>query len=242
MGFAAPIIPFIPHIAGAIAGIFGGKAATKAAQKRSPEEQTALTGAQGAGSTLASQGAQQFATGTGLIQSGQTALAQPTSYFSRLLSGNRALQSQAIAAPRAAISDTFAGAGRQLEQSGVRGAARDEAKGELARQQAGAISSLITGVQPAAAGALTQIGQTSIGQGGAIAGQGSAAVGQSGNLFQNLLGQGFQNRTYAREQGQQFGQQAGGFVFDLLKGVLGKKGGGGFGTPLGPLSIPGSGG
>lgn len=214
-----PVVPFIPTIASAIGGIFGGKKATSAAQKRSPEEQTALTGAQGAGSTLAAQGGNQFSTGTGLIQSGQTSLAAPTGYFSRLLSGNRALQSQAIAAPRAAISDTYAGAERGLERSGVRGAARDEAKAELGRQQAGAISSLITGVQPGAAGALTSIGQTSIGQGTGIAGQGIGATGASGNIFSNLLGQGASNRVYARDQGQQFGSGFGGLIFDVLKGT-----------------------
>jgi hypothetical protein len=238
MGFLAPAVPFIGS---AIAGIFGGKKATAAAQKRSPEEQTALTGAQGAGSTLASQGERQFSTGTGLIQSGQTSLAAPTGYFSRLLSGNRALQSQAIAAPRAAISDTYSGAERGLEHSGVRGAARDEAKAELGRSQAGAISSLITGVQPAAAGALTQIGQTAIGQGAGIAGQGIGATGQSGNIFQNLLGQGAANRQYARQEGQNFGTGFGGLIFDVLSGLKKKPGGGLPGTPLGPLAIPGGG-
>lgn len=214
-----PVVPFIPAIAGAIGGIFGGKKATAAAQKRSPEEQTAVTGAQGAGTTLAGQGNQQFATGTGLIASGTSTLQQPTNYFSRLLSGNRALQSQAVAAPRGAITDTYSGAERSLERSGVRGAARDVAKADLAKGQAGAISSLITGVQPAAAGALTSIGEGQQAAGAGLTGQGIAATGQSGNIFQQLLGQGFQNRTYARQEGQNFGSGFGGLIFDLLKGV-----------------------
>ncbi len=226
-----PVAPFLPQIIGAgaglLGGIFGGKKATKAAQQRSPEEQTGLTGAQTGGSALAAQGGQQFSTGTGLISQGQSTLSQPSSYFSRLLSGNRALQDQAIAAPRGAITDTYSGAARSLEQGGVRGAQRDVAKSDLARDQAGAISSLITGVQPAAAGALTSIGQTQIGQGAGIAGQGMSATGGSANLFQNLLGQGANNRMYARDQGQQFGGGFGGLIFDLLKGVKRKGGGGG---------------
>lgn len=233
-----PVVPFIPMIASAVGGIIGGKKATKAAETRTPEEQTALTGAQGAGTTLAGQGAGQFSSGTGLIQSGQTSLAAPTSYFSRLLSGNRALQSQAIAAPRAAIQDTYAGAERGLERSGVRGAARDVAKADLAKQQAGQISSLITGVQPGAAAAMTQIGQTSIGQGSALTGQGAAATGASGNIFQNLLGQGSANRVYGRSEGQQFGSGFGGLIFDALKGFKGRGGSGMPGTPVGPLAIP----
>src|SRR5258708_23778011 len=113
------VIPFIPTIAGAIGGIFGGKKAQSAAQQRSPEEQAALTGAQGAGTALGTQGAQQFGTGTGMIAQGASTLAQPTSYYAKLLGGNRALQSQAIAAPRGAIADTYGGAQRSLERSGV---------------------------------------------------------------------------------------------------------------------------
>jgi hypothetical protein len=239
-----PVVPFIPAIAGAIGGIFGGKKATQAAQQRSPEEQTALTGAQGAGTALGTQGATSFGTGTGLIQSGQTSLAAPTNYFSQLLSGNRALQSQAIAAPRAAIQDTYSGAERGLERSGVQGAARDVAKADLAKQQAGQISSLITGVQPGAAAAMTQIGQTSIGQGTSLTGQGSAATASSGNVFQNLLQQGSANRQYGRSEGQNFGSGFGGLIFDALKGF---KGGGNTntsmpGTRLGPLALPSVGG
>ena len=210
------VVPFIPTIAGAIGGIIGGKKSTSAALKRSPEEATSLTGAQGAGTALGTQGAQSYATGTGLVQQGQSTLAQPTNYYSRLLGGNRALQSQAVAAPRGAISDVYRGAERNLEQGGVRGAQRDVAKGELGRQRAGQISSLITGVQPAVAGALTDIGQTQTGQGAAISQAGSAATGASGNVFANLLGQGATNRTYARGEGEKFGSGFGGLIFDIL--------------------------
>lgn len=213
-----PVVPFIPAIAGAIGGIFGGKKATASAMQRSPEEQTALTGAQGAAGNLASQGSQQFATGTGLTASGTSTLQQPTNYFSKLLSGNRALQSQAIAAPRGAIEDTYAGAERSLDRSGVRGAARDVAKADLAKNQAGAISSLITGVQPGAASALTSIGTTEQGIGANISGQGIGATGGSGNLFQNLLSQGSANRQYGNQQGQQFGGAFGKLLFGLLGG------------------------
>jgi hypothetical protein len=224
-----PVTPFIPAIAGAAAGIFGGKAATSAAMKRSPEEQQALTGAQGAGTSLGTQGGSLFKTGTGMVQQGQSTVAQPTNYFSKLLSGNRALQSQAVAAPRAAISDTYRGAERNLEQGGVRGASRDQAKGDLSRQRAGQISSLITGVQPAAAGALTSIGENQTSQGVATAGQGVGATGASGNIFANLLQQGNANRQYGRSEGQNFGSGFGGLIFDMLQATgkfKGKSGGG----------------
>lgn len=220
-----PVVPFIPAIGSAIGGIFGGKKATQAAQTRSPEETAALTGAQGAGTALAGQGRNLFGTGTGMVAQGQTTLAQPTGYYQKLLSGNRALASQAIAAPRAAIGDIYTGAARSLEQSGVRGAARDVASGELARQRASQIGSLITGVQPAAAQALTSIGETQTGQGAGLAGAGASATQASGGLFSGLLGQGAANRQYARGEGEKFGTSFGSLIFDLLSGGA-KRGGG----------------
>jgi hypothetical protein len=220
-------MPFIPAIGSAIGGIFGGKKATAAAQKRSPEEATALAGGQAAGTALAGQGAGLYGTGTGMVRQGETTLAQPTSYYQRLLSGNRALASQAVAAPRAAISDVYRGAERNLEQGGVRGAARDVAKGEIARSRASQISGLITGVQPGAASALTGIGQGQVGAGAGIASTGVGATGASGSLFANLLPQGMANRQYARGEGEKFGTGFGGLIFDILSGVKGvkKKGG-----------------
>lgn len=203
------VAPFIPAIAGAVGGIIGGKKATSSAMKRSPEEAAALAGGQATAGTLRSYG-------TGLINEGQANLAQPASYYSRLLGGNRALASQAIAAPRAAISDVYTGAERGLERSGVRGAARDVAAGELQRQKAGQISSLITGVQPAAAGALTDIGQTQTATGAPM-------IGQAGSIYTNLLQQGAVNREYARGEGEKFGKGFGGLIFDLLNIPFGKK-------------------
>lgn len=221
-----PVVPFIPAIGSAIGGIFGGKRATQSATQRSPEEQTALTGAQGAGRFLSQTGASSVGTGQGMIRGGQQTLAQPTSYFSRLLSGNRALQSQAVAAPRAAISDTYRGAERGLERGGVRGAARDQAKAELGRERAAAISSLITGVQPGAAAALTGIGEGEIGAGSSLVGQGIGAAGAGGGIFAGLLGEGANNRAYGRAEGEKFGSGFGGLIFDLLRGAMGGRGGG----------------
>lgn len=217
------VIPFIPLIAAGVSaggGYLAARAAAKSAATRSPEEIAALQGASGSAGSLQSQGSNLFGTGTGLIQAGQQTMAPATSYFSRLLSGNRALASQAISGPRAAITDVYRGASRSLEQSGVRGAARDVATTDLARQQAGQIGSLITGVQPAAANALTSTGQTQIGQGAGIAGQGSSATSAGGGLFANLLGSGFQNRMVGQQTGAQAAQQWGALTAQLLNASL----------------------
>lgn len=218
-----PVVPFIPMIASTVGGMIASKKAQSSAQKRSPEEATALGGAQAAGGASAGQGQNLFGTGTGMVAEGQQTLAQPTGYFQKLLSGNRATMSQAVSQPRAAISDTYRGAERSLEQGGVRGAARDVAKGELGRNRAGQMSSLITGVQPMAAQALTGIGQTQTGQGAGVAGQGVGATGQAGNIFGNLLGPGFENRKYAAGEGEKFGSNVGGLIFDVLSQSMKKK-------------------
>lgn len=212
-----PVVPFIPMIASTIGGAIAAKKGQSAAMKRSPEEATSLTGAQESGGANAAQGAGLYGAGTGMVKRGQATLEQPTNYFSKLLSGNRALQSQAVSAPRGAISDVYRGAERNLEQGGVRGASRDVAKAELGRERAGKISSLITGVQPAAAGALTDIGQTQTAQGAGIAGQGVGATGQAGGLFSRLLDQGSENRQYGRKEGEKGGAAWGGLIFDVLK-------------------------
>lgn len=227
MGFLAPAMPWIIKGGAMLGGMFAGRKATSSAMQRSPEEQTALTGAQGAGGELAK-------TGADLTSTGMQTTAPATNYYQALLHGNRALQSQATAAPRAGITDVYSGAQRGLEQSGVRGAQKDVATGELQRQKAGQIASLVTGVQPAAAAALTQTGLEQSQQGG-------ARTAGAGNLYQNLLGQGAQNRRYGREEGEKAGQGMGGFLFDILSGTMGKKagmgnmgGGGGAGSYMSP--------
>jgi hypothetical protein len=127
--------------------------------------------------------------------------------------------SQATAAPRAAITDVYRGAERSVEKSGVQGAAKDVQMGELNRQRAGQIAGLTTGVQPAAADRLTDIGQTQTGQGAPM-------IGEAGSIYSNLLGQGAANRVYGRGEGEKAGTGVGGFLFDIMNSSLGKGSGG----------------
>jgi hypothetical protein len=207
-----PLAPFTPYIIQGGASLLGGllgKKSQSAAQKRSPEEQASLTGAQGAAGNLAS-------TGASMTETGQATQRPATSYYDTLLRGNRAQMAQATAAPRAAITDIYRGAERGVERSGVQGAAKDVQTGELNRQRASQLSSLVTGVQPAAAEALTGIGQqqTTTGVG---------ASGTAGSIYSDLLGQGAGNRRYARAEGEKAGQGIGGLLFDVASGVFKKK-------------------
>lgn len=182
-----PVVPLAIMAGGAVISHFAAKSATNAAMQRSPEEQAALSGAQTGAGTLQQSGAEGIATG-------KETQAPATSYFDTLLRGNRAQQAQATAAPTARITDVYSGAERGLEQSGVRGAARDVASADLTRNKAGAIAGLVSGVQPAAANALTSIGQTQ-------QQQGASMVASGNNTYAGLLGAGQANRQAAQPAG-----------------------------------------
>lgn len=236
-----PVTPFIPLIAkgaSVVGGLLGGKLAQNAAQQRSPEEQAALTGASGAASNLQT-------TGQGLIGQGLPGVQQSMGYYSSLLNGNRSQMGLATAAPRAAITDQTRGAEQGLERSGLRGGIRDLAKANLQRQSAGQIAGLTTGVQPDAARALGALGSETVGQGGNM-------LGQSGSIYSKLLGEGFDNRKYARKEGQDAGSSIGSLLFDVLNGKYKKPGSGsnpgvinddwkGFGSGSGGTGLPAGG-
>lgn len=203
-----PVVPFIPLIAqgaGAVGAGIAAKKAQSSAQKRSPEEEAALKGATGAAGTALQQG-------TELSKLSLPYLKQAGGYYSTLLGGNRAAMSQAVAAPRAALTDVYRGAERNLERSNVQGAARDVGMAQLARDRAGKVAGLTTGVQPYAADALAGLGER-------FAGAGLAGADVGGRIYGNLLGEGFRNRTYARREGEDAGETWGKFLHDAILNI-----------------------
>lgn len=230
----AMFIPLAISAGMAIYGHYANKKKAKEAAQRSAEEQTALSGAQGIAGNMSAQGQE-------LVRQGQANQSPAANFYRTLLQGSRGSMNQAVAAPTAAISDVYSGAERNLEHSGVRGAAREAASADLGRQRAGQISGLITGVQPAAAQGLAQIG-------GQQTGQGMSAQGAAGNLYGNLLGEGFRNRVYGNQQADQAGQSTGSLIASLISsgvsaysGGAFSGGGGTYGTGNGPGMVPGNG-
>lgn len=207
MGFLAN--PFVLKGAAMGLGALFGKFRQNAAQKRSPEESAAIGGAQGAAGQLGQ-------AGTSLMQQGAPLTQQAGNYWSTLLGGNRAQMAQATAAPRAAITDTYRGAESNLERSGVRGAQRDVAQAELGRQRAGQIAGLTTGIQPFAAQQLGAMGSDLTGKGGQLA-------SSAGTIWNSLLGEGYKNRVYARDEGAEASAGIGPILFDILNASFGKK-------------------
>ncbi|HEX5579104.1 MAG TPA: hypothetical protein VFY43_05500 [Candidatus Limnocylindria bacterium] len=201
--------PVLTQAGGVAAGAIAGKIATGMAQKRSPEEQAALTGAQGAAGNLGQYGNEAW-------RSGRETLQAPGQYFKTLLSGNRAAMSQAIAGPAAQLTGNYRGAARALDQQGVRGAARDVAVADLNRDRVSKIAGLTTGMQPYAAEQLKSLGETQQ----ALA---PGMLGTSGSIYSGLLGQGANNRAYARQEGEKTAKAIGGLARSAGEAVY-KKG------------------
>jgi hypothetical protein len=202
------VVPFLPLIAqgaGLVAGGIAGRKAQRDAEKRSLEEQQALAAARGIGGTLGSYGGQ-------FLQTGQQALAGPQRYYETLLHGNRAAMTQAVAPEVAQITAASRGSERNLDRTGVRGAAREQANVEAARQQQAAVAALMGAVRPRAAEALAGIGESMIGQG-------AYASAQAGNLQSSLLSEGFANRQYARDEGRRTSEAIGRFVREIIPNI-----------------------
>lgn len=101
------------------------------------------------------------AQGGAVAQVGQQALGQSTNYYARLLNGDRAAMTGALTPEIGATNAVYAGANRSLDRAPA-GAGRDVARAELGRERAGKIGSLVSGVRPMAAEAMTGIGQNAL--------------------------------------------------------------------------------
>lgn len=185
--------------------IFGGIMAKRAAdnaRKYSPEELAAIANS----NKVAGQASDAAAAAIG---ESKPYLRDAGGYYQTLLHGNRAAMSQAVAPAYAATTDIYRGAERNLQQSGVRGAARDVARGELNRERASKLSGLVTGVQPGAAQALGSLG---------VEGMRNAAplYNTAGNMYGNILTAGMRNRQWGDLQGTEAGRAWGGAVGDIF--------------------------
>lgn len=214
MAFLAPAIPYI---AMGVSSLVGYLSSRNAAKKAEAERQTALGGAQGVSNVLTGSGVE-------LSRYAMPGVNQSLNYYQTLLGGNRAAMAQATAAPRAAVTDTFRGAERNLEHSGIRGAGRDLAVAELNRDRAAKIAGLTTGVQPQAAANLANLSTNILSQGG-------SRLGAAGTLWGGLLSQGTARSNRADDQQAAAGTQLGRSIFDILANV--KWGGGGGSEPYG---------
>lgn len=180
--------------------------------QKSKEEKAGLAGQNALAGAIAQRGGQTF-------NAGFPATTAALSYYDTLLRGDRAKQQAAVAGPIAQMTDNYRGAERGLEHAGVRGGVRDLGMAELQRDKTNSIAGLTLGQQPAAAGALSNLGSS-------LTAQGTGSSATASGIYGNLAGAGFQNRQYANQNWQQAGQGIGSSIFDIYRQQSGKKAGG----------------
>lgn len=188
--------------------------------RRSKEEKSAA----GSQAAALQQGMQQ---GAANFKVGHPAMTSALSYYDTLLKGNRAAQSQAVAAPTAQITDLYRGAERGLDRSMVRGGAKDLAMSEMSRDRVGQLSQLTAGVQPMAAANLGQLGS-------AATGMASGPLATAAQGFGDMNQMAMQNRMYRNQAYGQAGNNIGNMAFNVWKQKQTK-------TPQTPGRTPGFG-
>lgn len=154
-----------------------------------------------------------------LFNSGMPMVNNAAGYFGTLLRGSRAAMQQATAGPAAQITDTYRGAESGLEKMGIRGGEAATARAELQRDKASKIAGLTTGVQPAAAQALSEQGTSLVNAG--QTGLASAASGY-GSLMANRLN----SQGQAFNQNSSIGEGIGRSIGEIIKAHQNKGGGG----------------
>jgi hypothetical protein len=152
--------------------------------------------------TLTSLGTGGSSVGTGQAQQGQgvSALQPSLNYYSALLSGDPTATAAAIAPTTSGIMSQYDTAYKNLTDNTARGGQRSGNIANNATSEAGAVSSVIQNVQPAAAAAEGQLGLGLASAGTAEQSTGQSALSQS---LASLLGMRGQDIGYSESQQQQ---------------------------------------
>lgn len=165
--------------------------------QRTPQEAAALQSVSGLARLISGQG-------SNLYNVGSPAYQQALAYYQRLLGGDHAAITEAVAPEGEAVSEVYKGAGKSLEAGPLRGGAKDLATAELSRQKTGQIAAIAPAARQAAAGAAGQLGLA-----GATAGTSAEQAGAG--LYGQVVGAEQGNRQAAQAQSlnqQNLGLQA----------------------------------
>lgn len=174
--------------------------------------------------------------------SANNSLDQSANYFSPLLRGNRAAIDQTLAPERAGITETYRGAGKALEQSGMRGGTRDLASAELNRDKASKLALLPSAARAGAATSMMQLGEqqgqlagTQAGTGAGLFSAATTAKGTGLQGYSTLLGSADARDYIQGQNAQKAGTGIGSMIFDAMKSKKKKAsdGSGGMGFPEG---------
>lgn len=209
----------------------------RGANKRTDQAlNTATTGLQNSASDLSGFGNKLAATGSPLLGEAQKSLTgassaynQVGSYLSPILSGSRGAVNQALAPDLAAITDTYRGAGKAIENSGMRGGTRDLANAELNRDRAGKLALLPSQARASAASGMMQVGEGRAGVGATQAGAAGNLFGQATQAKQGatsgygtLFGGALRQQEQQKGRNSEAGGAIGSMIFDAVKSKGGK--------------------
>lgn len=214
------VIPLVASGISAGAGLWNSKKQRDAQKQQQGQQQPLITAQTGLAKQTAQQGQQLFNTGMPALQAG-------AGYYGRLLSGDRAAMTSALAPEIGATTDVYRGAEKGLERTGAQGAMRDSAAADLNRDRAGKVASLVQGARPGAAAALTGIGQQATAAGVAGA-QGAASMySQLMNGLNTTADQQLRSRAYGDQRSDSLWKNVGGLFVDSYQAWKGQGTGGG---------------
>lgn len=210
----AALIPIIAAGVGTAGTVYAANKASESS-RQTPQELIAQKGQSDAAQT-------QARTGQRLTDFGLPLLRQSANYYQTLAGGNRAAMAQTLAPDIQNVQDVYGGTSRSISRF-LRGPERDFQLAEASRERAGAVSSLFRDVRPNANTAMGNLGS------GAIS-AGSQATGSAGSLFGAAGAQQQSNRFGGAALERQSGEDFGGLLFQILRGVGGMSQGRGAGS------------
>lgn len=215
MPFAAAV-PALIGAAGSIGGALLSKSGSSQAPALSAEAKQAQTGLLGNMGTAQNYQNLLQPYMTSFYNQAQQGIASPMDYYAKLLSGDRAAMTQAIAPEAQAIGSNYATAARTAQTTMPRGGYASTTMANLPFMQANSINTLLQQLRPQAAAAMGNLALGAGQLGTSAGGNMLNALGLSNQAGQGVLGTGTQqqgnlmNYQMGQQQNQyQFGQNLG---------------------------------
>ncbi len=190
-----------------------------------------------AGNSLLGSGAALQKTGMGAFNKANADLNIPMNYYRTIAGGSRGAMTAAMAPEMGAITSAYRGAESALDRGPARGALRDVAGADIAREKAGKISGLALNARGGAMSSLAGLAAQQQGAGLSLMGVGQqnnalgigALTGTTAPLSQIYSGE--MRRTEIAGQNQaEAGKFFASLLFEMLKARMAAGGGGGGGS------------
>lgn len=211
--------------------MIGGALLGKKLSGPSPQQNTAMQGAQQAAGQVGQYASPLVQSGLSTIGQGRGYLNQAGNYYGNILSNRRSAR-EALAPELKTTMDFYAGASNKAGRT-LRGGARDYALAELDRQKVGNMAMMLPQARAQAAEGVGNLASSAIYGGSNLVGSGVGAAGQAANIYGNL----FNNATTVRNQQGEGGKAWGGFLGDLAAMLpWGKKTGASSGWGINPAA------